>query len=348
MNLALDYCCTDAEMNEAQSLNLHRQVGGGGPKWLSRVGFYAFAAVAAVLFYFRIKRDMAPHDRPWFIAIVLVVFIGVLVMKRFTRRKSSQTTRLEISECELVFTSDGGHTTVPWSAFSQCLESPTLFVLLDRSKQLLYTVPKRAFPDEAAQSWFRSLANQPGPVAPALVSETSFTGKLVAADGIALTLQLKYRDYLNRLCTSWRLKGIMLAILLFAVAGCLLASPPPDAVNSRGKTLMIMLMIMLPMFLLVFFVISLVSWRSDKTYVTPQHLALTNEGVEFASRDGSGLSPWKAYKYYLENRWSFFIWNPSGSVWLMFPKREFASRLDLDQCRELLQRNLRPSRWFFL
>jgi hypothetical protein len=38
----------------------------------------------------------------------------------------------------------------------------------------------------------------------------------------------------------------------------------------------------------------------------------------------------------------------SRAVWFMFPKREFGSLRDLRQCRELLQKNLRASRWFFL
>jgi hypothetical protein len=32
----------------------------------------------------------------------------------------------------------------------------------------------------------------------------------------------------------------------------------------------------------------------------------------------------------------------------MFPKRAFAAASDLEQCRDLLSRNLKPSRWFFL
>jgi hypothetical protein len=71
-----------------------------------------------------------------------------------------------------------------------------LFVLLNRTKTILYAVTKRAFPDAAAQYWFRALANQPPSVAPSSVSEATVPGRF-AAKGITPTVQLKYRDYLS-------------------------------------------------------------------------------------------------------------------------------------------------------
>jgi hypothetical protein len=62
----------------------------------------------------------------------------------------------------------------------------------------------------------------------------------------------------------------------------------------------------------------------------------------------AGRLPWNTYKYYCENRWSFFVWQPQGSRWLMFPKRAFATSTDLEEFRGFLQRNLKPSRWFYL
>jgi hypothetical protein len=346
MKLQLEYCCTETETNEAQALLSHRQPG-RGPKWRSRVVYYAFLVLAAVGLYFRFKREIAPRDRAWFIALAVVVFIALHILQRFSRAKSDQSLRLEISDRELVFIDSASHTAKPWSAFSQCFESPTVFALLDRSRQLLYTVPKRAFPDEASQNWFRALANQPSGVRASLVSEASIAGRSVAK-GITLTVQWKYRDYVIRMVTSWRTKGIALGIIGFAIVTCLFGATPPDAVNSRSETLIIMLAMMTPMLAVVLFVVSFVAWRSGKNYVTAQEVALTDEGIEFAGDDGTGFLQWTAYKYYLENRWSFFVWNPRASVWFMFPKRQFASPLDLDQCRELLQKNLRRSRWFFL
>lgn len=153
MTLKLEYICTEAEMKEAQSLNLHRQCG-GGPKWRSQLIVYAFVAVMAALVYLRFKTEIAPKDRLWFIALVILIYSGVLVVKRFTRAKPDQTTRLEVSERELIFYTGGARAVMPWSAFGHCLESPALFVLLDRRKLMLWAVPKRVFPDEASQTGF--------------------------------------------------------------------------------------------------------------------------------------------------------------------------------------------------
>jgi hypothetical protein len=348
MNLELEYSCTEAETEEAKSLDLNRQYG-GGPKWRSGLVSYAWGALGVGLVCLRIKTEIAPAHRPWFIAGVIIVSIGVLVVQRFMRAKSTESIiRLEISERELVFVNDRSRTATSWSAFSQCLESPAVFALLDRAKQYLYVVPKRAFPDVASQNWFRALASQPQAVAESSASDASIPARLATTKGVALTVRLKYRDYVSRTLISWRTKGLGLAILLFIVLACLFAPEPPNAVNSRGKTLMIMLGMMTPMLAVVLFVISFIAWRSAKHYLGPQHMAMTGDGIEFASRDGGGFLAWTTYKYYLENRWSFFLWNSHPAVWLMVPKRDFSSLSDLRQCRELLQSNLRPSNWFFL
>ena len=348
MNLQLEYSCTEAEMKEAQSLNLQRQFG-GGPKWRSKLVFYAFTAVVAALVYLRFRTEIAPKERPWFIALVIVVFILLQFFKRMTRQKTDQLVRLEVSEREMVFNTGNGRAGMPWSAFSRCLESPGLFVLVDRPERVFWAVPKRAFPDEASQNWFRVLANQPPSVAPSSASEAFVPGRF-AGKGITLTVQLKYRDYLARMLTSWRFKGIALGIFVFVIGIFLYstAQPQPDAVNSPAKVFLIMLAMLTPMLVIVFFVLAGFSWYSEKKHLVPKQLALSSEGIEFTDRDGSGLLAWTTYKYYLENRWGFFLWNPRGSLWFMLPKREFSSATDWEQCRDLLRTNLKSSRWFYL
>jgi hypothetical protein len=348
MTLHLEYTCTEAELKEAQSLNLHRQCG-GGPKWRSRVVFYAFVAVIAVLVYLRFKAEIAVKDRPWFIGLVIVVFVALQVFKRMTRQKSGDSVRLDVSAEELVFHGSNGRTAMTWGAFSQCLESPALFVLLDRPKRVLYAVPKRAFPDEPSLNWFRGLANQPPGGAEFSGSDGSAPGRF-AGQGITLTVQLQYRDYLTRMLTSWRSKGTALGIFAFIIGTVLYsaAHPVPDAVNSPATVFLIMVAILTPMLFVMFFVITFIWWHSEKKHLTPKQVALTGEGIELVDRDGRNLFVWTAYKHYLENRWAFFVWNPRGSLWLMFPKRAFASPLDLEGCRDLLRTNLKPSRWFFL
>lgn len=69
-----------------------------------------------------------------------------------------------------------------------------------------------------------------------------------------------------------------------------------------GKVFLIMMAMITPMLVAVFFVVTFISWRSEKKFLKMEHVALTGEGIQFASDDGSGLLAWNTYKYYLENR----------------------------------------------
>lgn len=347
MKLQLEYTCTDADLKEAKALQL-RQRYGGGSKWRTQIVLWSFLLLAAGALYFRFTHEIQPNDRPWFIALVVIVYVFFLIFKRMTRRKTGRSVRLEISERELVFNGENGHTSMLWSAFSQCLESPNLFVLVDRPKAIVYAVPKRVFPDEAAQDLFRTHANQPQSVAPTTEDETLLPGRFAAADGISFTFQLKYRDYLNRFLTSWRTKGLLIGIFALITAINIFSTPPPDAVVPPLKVYLLMISAMTPMLVVMMFVLAFFSWRGEKKYLVAQQIVLRNEGIEFANRDSSGRLPWSTYKYYLENRWSFFLWNPIGSVWFMLPKREFPTQSDVTQFRIILQTNLKLSRWFYL
>jgi hypothetical protein len=253
-----------------------------------------------------------------------------------------------VSDRELVFNVGGARTSMPWSAFGQCLESPNLFVLVDRRKAVLFVVPKRAFPDQGAQNWFRTFANQPQSVAPAAMDEAFEPGRFVASHGIALTRQLKFRDYLSRNFTSWRMKGLTLFVFVLMTVISFSMKSPPDAKMSSFRAYLFMLGTTAPMLVIVIGIVSFLSWLAEKKLRTPEHLVLTNEGVEFAHQHGRGRTLWSDYKYYLENRWYFFIWNPQTAVWLMFPKRNFASASDIEQFKIIVQTKLTRSRWFYL
>lgn len=347
MTLRLEYTCTETELKEAQSLHL-RQHYGGGSKWRTRLVLFGFLAAACALVYFRFKMEVAPEDRTWFTVLFVVIFAAFLLFKRLAHRRRDEPARLEISEHELVFHDTSGRTAMPWSAFSQCLESSALFVLVNRDRTILWAVPKRAFPDEKSQDWFRALTKQLENLTAPPAGEMFAPGRF-AAKGITLTVQLRYRDYLTRMFTSWRTRGIALGIFAFVIGTFLyaMAHPPPHPVVPPGQVFLIMLAMLIPMMAAMFFVVSLVSWRSEKKFVKPQQVALSSEGIQYASSDASGLLVWATYKYYLENRWAFFVWHPRGALWMMFPKRAFASRMDIEQCRDLLRTNLKSSRWFF-
>lgn len=347
MTLQLEYTCTEAEVKAAQALHL-RQHYGGGSKWRTRLILFGILVFTLAVGWLRFKTEVAPEDRWWFVTLVIVIFFAVLFFQRMAGRKRDKPTRLEISEREAVFIGSNGRTTMPWSAFGQCLESPALFVLINRPKTILWTVPKRAFPDENSRDWFRTLAEQLQN-APTAAGEIPAPGRL-AAKGITLTVQLGYRDYLTRMVTSWRARGIALVIFALVIGTFLyaMAHPSPHPVVSPGKVFFITMATFFPMVAVMFLLITFISWRSEKKFVEPQQVALSSEGIQFESSDASGLLAWSTYKYYLENRWAFFVWNPQGSLWMMFPKREFTSQIDIEQCRDLLRTNLKASRWFYL
>ena len=311
---------------------------------------FGFIVLGIVVFYFRIKQEIAPQDRLWFAAAIVVVYSVFLLSSRVTRRKTNRLVRLEISESGVAFSVDGGRTEMEWTAFSECIESPNLFVLVDRPKVILNVVPKRAFRDEAAQNWFRGQASQSLRVAAvaAAAPDGLEPDRRVKNNGIALQLQLKFWDYLDRSVTSWRTRGIFICVFMFITGTIFFSTPPPDAVNSPLKTFFIMVPMFAVIMVLVTFVISLASWRGERKTLLLQQIFLTNDGIEFAGRASRGRLPWSTYKYFRETRWSFFVWHPQGSLWLMFPKREFASVSDQVRFRAILQARLKPSRWFYL
>jgi hypothetical protein len=345
MRLHLDYTCTESDLKEALSLNLHRQYG-GGPKWRARLLYYSVSAVFVAMLFWCFKADLTPKERPWFFAVIILIFVALYIFKRMTRQTQDAAVQLEISERELAFTGGDGCTILAWSAFCKCMESPSLFVLLSNSKRLLYVVPKRAFPDEKAQGWFLSLACQMESVAAPSARDEFVSGR-PGNRGIALTVRLEYRDYLVRVFSSWRMKGLAIGILALAAGTSLFAPDTPGAVHSRGETLLFMLVTMIPMLIVMFAVAAFFLSFSNRKNRKPQQLELTGEGVGFANRDASGFLAWTTYKYYLENRWAFFVWNSRGSLWLMLPKRQFGSLSDIEECRDLLRIKLKSSRWFF-
>ncbi len=347
--LQLEYICTDAEMREAQSLNLRRQLGKGS-RARTLLTLFGFLSVLLVALYFRIRTEVAPKYQPYFLAAVAVIFVFFFFKQRRSRKNSDKPTRVEVSHREVVFENNGARASVLWSGFSQCLESHNLFVLLDQPKGLMLIFPKRVFPDEAAQNWFRLQANQRPNAAASTADMPTPSCPPLPGDGIALNFQLGFRDYLNRTMVSWRTKGILLLVFVVITVACLYeaAHPPPDAVNSPAKVYFVfMLPFMTVMMAVIVPGVAFMAWRMDKKYLGPRQIVLGNERIEFASVLESGHLPWTAFKYWLENRWCFLVWHPGGPKWEMLPKRAFASATERDRCRDLLRQRLRRSRWFF-
>src|SRR5581483_12170514 len=333
-------------MQEAQNLLLRKQIGGGS-KWKTQA-VLVFLLVGMLLgLYFRVRDEFSAAHRPYAFAAIFIVVCGVMFWKRRTRSKRSGTTRVEASEKEVTILGEDSKTTVPWSSFGECLESPGLFVLLDRPKGVLFVLPKRAFPDENWQNWFRALANhrpEPTPM------ESPALPQSAAGDQITINFQLGFRDYVDRTLASWRTWGILLAVMGMVVGISIYSAlnPPPNAVNSGTK---VFFMFVLPFMVVIggmmVLIISFGAWRAHTKYLIPQQMILSANSIHIASRDGTNTLPWTTYSCYKETRRSFILWNSRDAYWLLLPKRFFGSPQDQDVCRALLGSHLRRTRWFF-
>jgi hypothetical protein len=348
--LRLEYTCTTDELKQAQSLNLQKQVGGGSKSRTLVIQLLVLIAMLATV-YFRVTREVAPAYRPLFLLAVIGVTAFFFFLRKRKRATSAQLPRtLEVTETEITIRGPGSNVAMPWTAFGDCLESPELFVLVDRPKRLFVTIPKRAFPNEQWLTWFRQqsenrwrLPEQPAMEPPAIAASPS-------GDCAEIQVRLSFRDYVDRTIASTFTWGFLLFLTaIFAGTGvAAAANPPPDAVFSATQVFfMAMLPFLLLMIPIVIFIGSVHSWFTNRKYSVPQNVVLSNESIVFSGAAGSGTLPWTTYTRYKETPWSFILWNPSTSAWTIFPKRMFTSLDDLNRCRVLLARYLTVSRWFF-
>jgi FtsH-binding integral membrane protein len=300
------------------------------------------------LAYFRMRTEVAPKDRPWFLVLFAVLFFFFFYLQIRTRKRSKIPTRFELSDREVTIINDGARFSTQWSGFGEYLESPNLFLLVDKTKRFSLIFPKRVFPDESAQNWFRNQASQRPNMAASTADLPVLHSAPAAADGIVLNFQLGYRDYLIRILISWKTKGILLLVYLFIFGLYLnsLAHPDPGAVNSPNKVFFVfMLPIITAMMAIVLPVTAFITWRSHTKFLPPRQFVLSAERIGIAEPGGTGFIPWTRFKYWRETQSCFLIWK--GQQWDMFPKRVFASPADIEKCRTFLQQNLKRSRWFF-
>ena len=91
--LRLEYACTDAEREEAQSLSIRKQLSGGS-KWRAWVVLWSMLLALVVAFYFQIQRDLPPASRPYVFGAFILTVVGFTMWKRRTRPRSSSTSKL--------------------------------------------------------------------------------------------------------------------------------------------------------------------------------------------------------------------------------------------------------------
>lgn len=348
--LHLEYSCTPAEMQEAESLSIRKQLGGGS-KWRTWLVLSIMMTVALAGLYFAVVVEVPVRFRPYFIAGVVILFLYFFIRQRVSRRRQAEKKgKLEVTEKDVTIINGDSRVSIAWQGFKDCFESSNVFVLLDQPGTLLIVVPKRIFPDESARDWFRSLANRRQKAEEFSTEETSPVTSADSLDGIAVNFKLGYGDYLSRVATSWRTRGFFIGIFALIGGDCIYMGihPDPEAVNSPAKVffcyLLPFLVIMLPAMALV---ATFWMWWTERKYLLPQQLILEGEGIKFVGRDENGFLPWTTYSHFKENRWTFFIWKKGGGAWLMLPKRAFNGEAAIERCRPLLKSRLRQSRWFF-
>lgn len=349
MNFELEYACTDAELEEARGLALPLAIGSGA-KWRSRLILIAVYAVLLFGLDLELRRRLELPARLCVLAGVAASFFFLRLTKRRPKRgPPPPPNRVEVSETDLTIVNDGTRVSIPWSGFARSAETPRLFVLLDRPKQTFVVVPKRTFPDSGALEWFRLRATQLPGSSPSPVDAAGPARAPSSPEPVSIVFRLGYSDFLNRSFSSWRTRTILLGVLAVEVGVHLLLTTWKPFAGVADIPAHRVVTEMLGVFGLVFAVIllvTLVAWLSDRKYRSLRRIVLSNDEIQCDDDLERGVIPWSAYAKYMENRWAFFIWDARRLSWHMLPKRAFASVADLDRCRDLLSRKLRPSRWF--
>lgn len=329
-------------------MQLRKQLGGGS-KWRTYLVLGFILAGVMLDMYFKFRQNEFGRYTPYFFVAIFIFSITFVFWKkhRAAKQSAAATNIFEISHSGVMMVMGEHKSSHPWSAFSECLESPKLFVLVDRPKCILYILPKRAFPDENTQKWFRALANERPVVAgPNPIADP--THEPLTGEAVSVEFQLRLSDYFDRTLASWKTWGAIIGLLcLFAGAsmyGAMNAGPNP--VNSPAKVFFVFCMpFMLLMIGMVIVVVSLQGWLAHRKHLIPQKYLFLENGIQQLSKDGFLTVAWSGYAHYKETRRSIILWR--GQVWSLIPKRAFKSRLDQQNCLSLLRRNLRQSRWFF-
>jgi hypothetical protein len=348
MKLQLEYTCTAEERSEAASLSIRKQLGSGS-RWKTWTVLLLLLIACLAMLYFMVH-EMAPARYRLHTYIGLLVVITTFVFwKQIARKKGSEpTTKVEIIETEFAIIGADSRIAIPWTGFSDCLESPHLFVLVDRPKATLLIVPKRVFADDDWGNWFRNLANTRPVTAPEVV--VSPVTIPATGDGVSLKFRLRLRDYLDRSIASWQtwLGILLMEAFLFGSFLYVSTKPHPNAVYTDAQVFLYFIMpFSLVAGLIGLGMFTLHTWFLHRTFLIPQAILLGEDSMTFSSSDGVHVTPWSVYSNFKETPWSFIAWHPKTRLWMLLPKRDFSSAHDLERCRELLRKHLQPSPWFF-
>jgi hypothetical protein len=343
--LRLQYTCTKAERDEAQTLVTREQLGGGS-KWLAKILLYLMLIGLLLEGYFKFD-DMPKLRRLEILGAIILGSTVFVILKNRLQKEATDQIKIEVSIKNFTILDKASKAAIAWSSISNCYESSGLFVLLHKSNSLSYIVPKRAFPSEDWQAWFRALANhKPEP------DQTSTIESVIAADSkstniVIIRFKLGLRDYFDRCITSWLTWTIALAMEVLVLAALLSASANP-APNGPARPALDASFLLFPLVMPIVLMIALFTiqpWLSQRKHSTSQEVALSEDGIFFNGGDGSGNLAWSTFTNFKETQNCFILARRWTRVWFLLPKGSFATREDVQRCRWLLEGHLRRSKW---
>jgi hypothetical protein len=348
-SLRLEYICTPAEIEEAQTLGLQQKL--GGSKLLTMVVLLLMLTAVGPVMYLGV-RQLPGGLGVSVVAVAILSAIVLLVIQRCVKKPRAPTT-VEIDSGGLCFAMASARSTMRWSEFSDLWESDKLFVLRQHGGILVFVLPKRAFPDEHACDWFRTLANVSIATHTDTAADTrteSSTPLAATEDGtVIIEFKLRYRDYLDRSLASWFVRGMMVGAAGLVLGVFLVDSfkPQPGAVYSEWQ---VFLFFGLPFLTVTECIVLLVAtthtWAAHVPSLRRQTVTLSDAGLTDTAGGANARLTWETPTRFKETPWSFIIWWPGTSAWTQIPKRSFLSPTDVDRCRQILAEHATPSSWF--
>jgi hypothetical protein len=283
-----------------------------------------------------------------FLILWVIFFVR---LRRQHRNAKPVTTKTRISADGIEMRAPEGEVRLSWNGISRHYESEKLFALADRTKSVLYIIPKRAFPDPQSIQWFASLLGE----IKASAAADAASGQPIQAyppqapiaaprdDQILIEPEYRYLDYLHYEVTSWEgrvlaMGGAALVMTAFVMAA--MEPPSPRAAYSLGLVAIVMLPVDIIFVAMGPVIFSVAQWRRRRAH-EPTRIVLGDDGVVLHMADGNVSVRWSAYRYYRETRRLILIWTGHRASALILPKRSFISPRDLERARSLVQSHLR-------
>lgn len=307
-----------------------------------------------------IPKEFAPYMIAGWVGLTGVM----IVLHRRARRKlerkleTSPPIRVELSAqgFRIDDTAEKSQMMIPWDSFRR-FESESIFVFQHRTSGLSFMIPKRALPSPESIEWLREVnvgiatrddAESPLPLAPAPASrarEGNFSD-------VTLEYRMGYWNCVDLSCASWGAgRGAAVFIIgMFTGISIYSAIAMPHRPNAKFSDMEVYCYFIAPIMLigaiLIAFVVATQFWLSHRGQFKRRTVRLNETSLTLSENDGTSEVPWARFTRYKETPWSFLAWKGQHD-WLQLPKSAFPSIPAQERCRELFERHLKRSTWFF-